>query len=297
MKRCAFLTTDDLSAFVTDDELAHAPLRDRGWDVTHVPWRARADWSQFDAVVVRTPWDYQHEPDAFTAVLREISARSTLLNPLGLMLWNMRKTYLRDLETAGVLIPPTRWLYSPTAAELDAAFDALHTDEIVVKPQVGANAGDTLRVRRDGAHPLDELHGDADRAAALFRGRHCMVQPFLSRVLDEGETSVILFNGESSHVITKTPKRGDFRVQEEHGGEIRHVAADPAVLRRASACLAALDVTPLYARADFVRTGSGDYALMELELIEPSLYFRLDPGSAERFAEALDARCGGEAAA
>jgi hypothetical protein len=120
------------------------------------------------------------------------------------------------------------------------------------------------------------------------------VQPFLPEVLSEGEFSLFYFLGDYSHAILKTPGRGDFRVQEEHGGTIQQVQPEPALFETADACLQALASIPglpreplLYARPDFVRTPQG-FALMELEMIEPALYFRMDaPRAAERFAEAV----------
>jgi hypothetical protein len=107
-------------------------------------------------------------------------------------------------------------------------------------------------------------------------------------VVSEGEHSLIYFGGSFSHAILKTPKQGDFRVQEEHGGLIRPTSPETLLRQRSDAVIAALDAAPLYARADFVRTANNDFAIMELELIEPSLYFRMDAAAPARFAAALD---------
>ena len=118
-----------------------------------------------------------------------------------------------------------------------------------------------------------------------------MVQPFLSHVITEGEFSLFYFNGKLSHAILKTPKAHDFRVQEEHGGVIRAVEAESELREAGDTALRALDSVPLYARADFVRANhGGGFWLMELELIEPSLYLRMDAEAPERFAQALHER-------
>jgi hypothetical protein len=284
MKRCAFLSTDDLSGFVADDDLAIAPLHALGWAVDEVPWRADVDWDAYDVVVVRSPWDYQADAEAFDAALQRIDqARALLCNSLPLMRWNMRKTYLRELEQRGVATLPTVWGAAPDADRLRALCDELATDEIVIKPVIGANADHTYRLPRDAAdHVVTEV-------TRVYAGREFLAQPFLHDVVTEGEFSVIYFAGELSHTILKTPKSGDFRVQEEHGGVIRPVRAEVRLLERSAAAIAALDETPLYARADFVRTAADDFAIMELELIEPALYFRMDAGSAARFARAVSA--------
>ena len=296
MPTCAFLTTDDLGAFVTYDTEAIAPLAALGWSVDEVPWRAEANWGQYDVVVVRSPWDYQDAPDDFLDVLATIDASSARLeNPLSVILWNIRKTYLRDLERAGVPIVPTRWAEGGlTADALADAFrpfgsaqgppfgSALGPAEVVAKPIVSANADGTFRLGPD-----PETWGEA---LSTLADRPCLVQPFVPAVVEEGEFSVFVFGGEVSHAILKTPAAGDFRVQEEHGGVIRGIEPEPALLDLTRRALAAVpnNAPLLYARVDAVRLPTGALAVMELELIEPSLYFPFAEGSAARFAAALD---------
>jgi glutathione synthase/RimK-type ligase-like ATP-grasp enzyme len=284
MRHCAFLTTDDLAGYVSDDELAWEPLRELGWAVTAVPWRRTdVDWSRFEAVVIRTTWDYHLDADAFLRALEAIDASGTCLaNPLPLVRWNARKTYLRDLSSRGLPIVPTVWGTNLTDGDIPRLRDQLGADEIVIKPVIGATAYDTYRIgRRHGA--------DAAEIAAVFAGREYMAQPFVASIVDEGEISLFYFGGKYSHAVRKTPKPDDFRVQEEHGGLI--VPADPpaVLIALGHRCLAVLDHPTFQARADLVRLPAGGYALMELELVEPSLYFRMDAGAAGRFARALEA--------
>ena len=282
MPRCAFLTMDDPSSFVTYDRDAVAPLAALGWTVQEVPWRSGADWDAFDVVVVRSPWDYQDAPDEFFRVLQIIDRSSARLeNPLPVMRWNLRKTYLRDLAAAGVPTVPTVWADGLTRDLLADA--ARQWGEVVAKPQVSANADGTFRLADDPEAWAEAVSTLADRPV--------MVQPFLRSVVEEGEWSVFAFGGETSHAILKTPARGDFRVQEEHGGTIRTVAVSPDLAALADAALAAVPWSDplLYARVDAVRLADGSLAVIELELIEPSLYFPYGPGSAERFANAVAA--------
>lgn len=292
MPSCAFLTTDDLDAFVTYDAEAVAPLAALGWTVDDVPWRAEADWDAYDAVVIRSPWDYQDAPDDFLAVLEQIDGSAARLeNPLAVVRWNLQKTYLRDLGAAGVPIVPTRWAESGVTAEVlaDAARE-WGAAEVVAKPVVSANADGTFRL----AAPASRSGAVADWAGALsaLADRPSLVQPFVPAVVAEGEYSVFAFGGAVSHAILKTPAAGDFRVQEEHGGRIRGVAPEPALLGLTRRALAAVphDAPLLYARVDAIRMPDGGFAVMELELIEPSLYFPFGDGSPARFAAALDAR-------
>lgn len=284
MPACAFLTMDDMTDFVSYDAIVREPLARRGWSLDEVPWRSRtAAWQDFDVVVIRTTWDYQHAPAEFLSVLENIDRATRLENPLATVRWNLDKRYLRELAGQGIRTVPTTWGEHATSADLRAAFDAFGTDQIVIKPQIGANADDTVWLRR-----LNEVDDVAiSRAAELFCNRRYMLQPFMTSVIDEGEYSLIYFNGTFSHAILKTPKAADFRVQEEHGGVIRATSPEPLLCRRADAIMATFADQPLYARVDLVRTADDDFALMELELIEPSLYLSYDDEAAERFAASI----------
>lgn len=287
MRRCAFLTLDDPSAYVIDDELAYGPLHALGWRVEPVSWRRPGvAWNDYDLVVIRSTYDYMTAPDAFLAALGEVERSGTpLFNDLALVRWNLRKTYLRDLAGRGVPVVPTVWRDGLRPGELPDLLRDVGAAQAVVKPVVGANA--------EGAWRLDArtVRQRADEVEAWYADRALMAQPFVPAVVEEGEFSLFYFNGEHSHTILKTPRASDFRVQEEHGGQIRSVTADAALLAAGGAALRAIGAAPLYARADLVRANGGNgFWLMELELIEPSLYLRMDEGAPERFARAIHAR-------
>jgi len=284
MPRCAFLTMDSLDEFEVYDDLLIKPLSQLGWSVDMVSWRDRqVDWNTFEAVIIRSPWDYQQDAQLFMQVLEEIDQSSARLeNPLDLVKWNIDKTYLRELEQEGILIVPTLWGRRLEAEQLDKAFEQLDTRELVIKPTVSANADDTFRVKQ-------EVKLQTKREMLrTFYDRAYMIQPFMKSIVTEGEFSLFYFGGEYSHTILKTPAKGDFRVQEEHGGILASVEPETKLLKRAQQTMARLQPQPLYARADYVRTEDDDFALMELELIEPSLYFNMDPESPRRFARIFD---------
>lgn len=289
MKRCAFLTLDDATGFVIDDDLAYGPLGELGWSVEAVPWRREGvAWHEFDAVVIRSPWDYQVDPEAFLRVLEVIEASQTpLYNSLSLARWNLEKTYLQDLAALGLPVVKTVWHERLSRGDLAGLFHQLDADEIVVKPVIGANADGVFRLDREGASRR------ADEIESYYSSRAAMAQPFVNSVVAEGEYSLFYFDGEFSHAIVKTPKSADFRVQEEHGGLIRAIEPGDDLLASGRAIFEAMEKNepPLYARVDLVRPDDGGaFQLMELELIEPALYFRMDPESPGRFARALDRR-------
>lgn len=279
----AFLTMADLAGYVSDDALAADVLRDRGARLSSVPWDSRPAWRAFDLVVIRTTWDYQERLPQFLAVLQTIEDLGVpLCNTTAVARRNARKTYLRDLDAAGVPIVPTRFAEALAAPEqVAAAFAAFGTAEIILKPQIGASAHDTFRLR------AADVPARWPALRRAFGARPFLAQPFLPGVLSEGEFSLIYLDGTLSHAVLKRPRPGDFRSQEEYGGVITAVAADAALRAAGDAAMAQAGEGLLYGRVDLVRGADGTYLLMELELIEPALYLRMDPAAPARFAEAI----------
>jgi hypothetical protein len=284
VRRIAFMTLHDPAGFVIDDDHVVLPLARRGFKVESIPWdRPGVDWRQYALVVIRSTWDYQHHAEKFLVVLEGIERAGVRLeNGSDIVRWNMRKTYLLDLASRGIETVPTFWREGLEPGELAPLFAELRSAAGVIKPVMSGNA--------EGAWRLD-AQLVRDRAAeieAYYAGRPLMMQPFEADITAEGEYSLMFAGGKYSHSILKVPKAGDFRVQEEHGSEIRPVTPEPALLEAGNAAIAAVGRKLLYARADFVRSGEV-FRLMELELVEPSLYLRTEPGAPERFAEAVAA--------
>lgn len=287
MKNCAFLTLEERGDFVIDDERAIGPLAQLGWRVSTVSWRQNEiPWSAFDAVIIRSTWDYWNNVAAFLDILAKIDRESRLANALDLVRWNLSKTYLADLQDKAVGIVPTIWPDRVLEESFSAFFRQLDCDELVIKPVVGANGEDAFRVSRS------EPHGRLAWIAGRFSHCKAMVQPFMSKILTEGEYSLFFFNGRFSHAILKTPAESEFRSQEERGADIQTFVPEKPLLLRGQQALCALSGTPLYARVDFVRNNEDDFLVMELELIEPSMYLRTDPEAPTRFARAIDERYG-----
>lgn len=283
MRQCAFLTLDERGDFVIDDEHAVEPLERLGWRVSTLSWRqSSVPWSEFDAVVIRSTWDYWDDVPAFLETLKRIDRATRLENPLSLVHWNLAKTYLQDLHGQGVPIVPTLFRERLCEGDLAACARELGSDDLVVKPVIGANGQDAFRLA-----PGDDPVRLAD-IAGRFRGRGCLVQRFMPAILSEGEYSLFYFSGALSHAILKVPAQGEFRSQEEHGSQILPVAPEPELREAADRAMAVVSPTPLYGRIDFVRDETGGFVVMELELIEPSMYLRTDPGAPERFARAVD---------
>lgn len=240
-------------------------------------------------VLIRTPWDYTEHRDAFDAWLSALAASQTpVVNPVPLMRWNMNKAYLLDLEAKGHAIVPTQIVNAFNADEVAAIAFQHGWDAAIAKPTVGAGATGLVTVNQDGQVGTFDAGGNTwmPDASALPQGR-CLVQPLLKEI-QQGEWSLFYFGGAFSHAILKQPSNGDIRVQEEHGGTTT-AAAPSAATRQAADAIMADVPDAIYGRVDGVIV-NGTFQLMELELIEPELYFRYaDAEAVDRFAKAVAA--------
>lgn len=261
------------------DALYAAALRERGAAVVGAPWNGPfTPFAAADLVVLRSTWDYHADPDGFRGWLQALQqAGRRVCNPPELVRWNLEKGYLLDLERRGVAIPQTA-IAEDNPEALARAFDRLGLAEAVVKPAIGASGHRVRRLRRDEiARAWD---GRAGTAARL------LVQEFVPEVQSGGELSCIFFAGSFSHAVLKQPAPGEYRVNSQYRGQVAPTRPEPAVTRQAEAILTGLPQRPLYARVDGV-VRNGTFLLMELELIEPSLYLQhAPPEAAARFAAA-----------
>jgi glutathione synthase/RimK-type ligase-like ATP-grasp enzyme len=243
------------------------------------------DWSRYDLVVVRSTWDYTDRRDEFLAWAESLPR---VLNPADVLRWNTDKTYLRDLEAAGVPVVPTRW--DPDGIPAD-------WPEYVLKPSVSSGSRDTARWG-----PGEEDAARAHLRALRDAGRTVMLQPYLEAVDTAGETALVFLGGEYSHAGRKArvlnPGAGieGLAGLGETRGKVTAATATDAELDLAHRVLdAVLDAVPggrdlLYARVDLIPGPGGDPLLIELELTEPALYLEHAPGADARFAKAVAAR-------
>jgi O-ureido-D-serine cyclo-ligase len=253
------------------------------------------DWSVFDAAVLRSTWDYVDRIDEFLAWCDRCHRLTQLVNPPAVLRWNTDKHYLRDLARTGVPVVPTRFVPpgADAAAELGLFLAmsphsvtvgrACGFDDFVVKPAIGAGSRDAARYRRS-----DTAAGVGHLGRLLEAGRAAMLQPYLGRVDERGETAVLYLGREFSHSIRKGPllRAGADLVEGLFAPEdISSRIADEAELAVAAAAYGALPFeAPPYARIDLLHDEQGDPVVLELELTEPSLFLTHAPGSAATFA-------------
>jgi glutathione synthase/RimK-type ligase-like ATP-grasp enzyme len=252
-----------------------APLRRAGLTVEGRSWVDAAAFADFDLVLPLLTWGYHRAGPGWAAAVSLWEARGVRLqNPASVLRWNADKLYLGRLAARGAPVVPTRYVERVDEAALREAAAAFGTDALIAKPQISASAWQTIRW--SPGTPLDGGPGGA-----------AMIQPFLPAILGEGEISLIYVAGAFSHAIRKRPQPGDFRVQPEFDGIITPHAPAPDERAAAAAILAAVDEDLLYARIDVARDPAGRVLLMELELVEPDLYFQHDPQGGGAFAEAV----------
>ena len=275
-----------IAAGGTDEDLH--PLQDActraGLRADIVAWDdPTVSWSRFDAVLLRSTWDYTSRLPEFLAWCERIARLTRLINPLEVVRWNTDKHYLGELADKGVPVVESHYL---EPGEDAAALPVL--DEFVVKPCVGAGSRGAKRfLKRERTAAI------AHAASLLAEGRSVLIQPYLHEVDASGETSLIFFEGRYSHAIRKGPllRRGEDAVRALFAPErISARAPSPRERTVAKRVLAALPFEPLaYARVDLLPSEDGPQ-LLELELTEPSLFFATAPGSAARFARVLARR-------
>lgn len=292
--RVALLTAAPARTVDEDLEPLRAALGERGAEVAITDWDdPTTDWRAFDRVVLRSTWDYTWRLTEFLERLDRIGAAARLSNPLPVVRWNCDKHYLGELVAAGLPVVPG--VYVEPGADPRAGLQSLRDmhggyDEVVAKPCVGAGSRGARRLPAAAGDTVVAHVGELQR-----QGHSVLLQPYLPAVDHGGETALLYFGGRFSHAIRKGPllKTGQAPVRALFAAEHivpRVPAADE--LEAAAAILAALPFPGplLYARVDLIRDATGRPRLLELELIEPSLFLGRAPGAAGRYADAILAR-------
>jgi glutathione synthase/RimK-type ligase-like ATP-grasp enzyme len=295
MQACVALVSARAARGLDEDQLPlEQALRARGAQVEVAEWDdPDVRWGRYSLALLRSTWDYAERLGEFLRWGERVSAATRLLNPLPLVRWNTDKHYLRELRQAGVPVVPGTFIEpgEDAACAVEAFLGGETSAEVVVKPAVGAGSRDVRRHERSAVAAIQAHAGQM-----LCARRSVLLQPYLERVDEEGETALIYLDGRFSHAIRKGPllrsgapaTPGLFAPEEispRVPGEEERVIAERVV--------AALPFpTPLYARIDLIRDAAGHPRLLELELTEPSLFFAHAPGAADRLAALLLERAG-----
>jgi glutathione synthase/RimK-type ligase-like ATP-grasp enzyme len=276
------VTYAGLPVLNADDRRASAALTQLGLQTDAVCWDdPTVDWLRYGAVVLRSTWDYHHRVAEFHAWIDRLEAMGARLwNPPRMLRWNTDKRYLARIAHPQLSPPPTEILDRGSAVNLSALLDTRGWDETVMKPAISADGFSTERTSR--------ATSDSDQAlldTMLTRG-DVVIQQLVPEIRTVGEISMMFVGGVFSHAVSKRPRAGEFRVQERFGGQIARTDPPSALRDHALALLTEHAPGCLYARVDSVATADR-FVLMEIELVEPSLYFEHDPPSARAFAHAV----------
>jgi glutathione synthase/RimK-type ligase-like ATP-grasp enzyme len=278
----AFVTYSGEPTLTADDRLAADALATSGVRAEPVCWDdSGVDWRTYGAIVVRSTWDYHHRAPEFRAWIDRLEAiGAPVWNPPSVLRWNMDKRYLADLADAPLGPPPTEIIAQGSTLTLSDFLDARGWTDAVMKPVISADAFSTERTSRDGAA------GHQRQLDAMLARGDVIIQPFVRAIRQAGELSLMFFGGAFSHTVRKSPRDGEFRVQEWLGGTQAAVEASPALVAAAGSLLARVAAGCLYARVDVVETPTRPM-LMELELIEPALFLEHHRPAAMAFATAI----------
>jgi glutathione synthase/RimK-type ligase-like ATP-grasp enzyme len=262
-----------------DAELLLSALRARGADPVPAPWDdPSVDWAGFDRAVIRSTWNYHHHRDAFVAWAEAVEAKTDLRNSARIVRWNSHKRYIQDLADRGAPAVPTAWIDRRSSVQLDGLMDERGWTEVVVKPAVSGGSFSTHRFDRAHAAQGNSL------LAKLLETRDMMIQPYVPSVEGHGERSVVMIDGVLTHTIRKRPRFGG----EHESVSQEALPIEPPEREAALAILGLVSDEPLlYARIDLARDASGRPMLMELELIEPSLFLLQSKAALDRFADAI----------
>ncbi|MFQ5525337.1 MAG: RimK family alpha-L-glutamate ligase [Thermoanaerobaculia bacterium] len=270
-----------------DEALLSAALDGAGIRSAVLAWDdPQADFGSARMTVLRSTWDYPHRPGAFDAWLERTAAASELWNPLPVLRWNLHKRYLLEAEAAGLPVVPTELVPCGSAASLAEVSHRRRWDTMVVKPAVSAGSLRTIRIDRD------DLEAGEAHLRELVAHRDVLVQKYLPSVEGYGERAVVWIDGELTHAIRKTTR---FSGSDESvsGGPVEICSAEAALAGRAiDLARTTLGEPLLYARVDLAPDADGMPMIMELELLEPSLYLEQSNRALRLFVEAIGRRLG-----
>ena len=265
-----------------EDQLLQTALEDKGLKVCKKNWAdSNFDWKKTKYAIFRTTWDYFDRFDDFFSWLYQTKNKTTFINSAEVINWNIDKHYLQNLATNNINIAPTLFIEKGDKISLKQLFEKTNWSEAVLKPAISGAARHTYRINASNCSECEAIFQE------LIENECMLFQEFLNNITTQGEISLILIAGKYTHSVKKMAKKGDFRVQDDYGGSVEKYTATKEEILFAEECLKASPFKPIYARVDIVYDNSNELSLSELELIEPELWFRNNPTSANLLSEKI----------
>ncbi|MEP1096481.1 MAG: hypothetical protein ABJG78_15300 [Cyclobacteriaceae bacterium] len=265
-----------------EDQLVMTGLIKRGLSVKKVAWSdPNFEWKSTKYILFRTTWDYPEKFNEFADWLMDVAFKTKLINSYDLVSWNLDKHYMNDLKQEGVHIVETYFIEPKDSRTLAQIHQELGWEKTVLKPAISASAKNTFQLSLETMAEHEELF------SKLIDDEAMMLQPFQDSILERGEISLMMIGGDFTHAVIKKAKPGDFRVQDDFGGSVEDYVPTPEEIELAVKTVNACETQPLYARVDMANDPNGVPAIMELEILEPEMWFRRNTDAADKLAEEI----------
>ncbi|MDC2989477.1 hypothetical protein OAZ95_01525 [Gammaproteobacteria bacterium] len=282
----AYYKPDNVTPYIqnilVEQELLKSALEAQGLKVDITYWdNPSYKWQQTESVLFRTVWDYFERYNEFWEWLEQVKTKTRLINSYELIKWNIDKHYLRDLKNNNIQIVPTYFADRGDSISLQEIANLNDWKHIVIKPAISASAFNTYKITNDEIKQNEQLFHE------LLQTHDMLVQPFFPTIYELGEASLMVFGGKFTHAILKKAKAGDFRVQDDFGGTVHDFNPTHEEIKFAEEVFQSCTSMPIYGRADIIWDLNKHIYLSELEIIEPELWIRNRPESANKIAEAV----------
>ena len=283
----AYYKPDNVTPYIQnillEQELLKSAFESQGLKVDITYWdNPSYEWQQTKSVLFRTVWDYFERFDEFWDWLEQVKTKTRLINSYELIKWNIDKHYLRDLKNSGIQVVPTYFADRGNNISLQEIANLNDWEHIVIKPAISASAFNTYKITNDEIEQKEQLFHE------LLQTHDMLVQPFFPTISELGEASLMVFGGKFTHAILKKAKAGDFRVQDDFGGTVHDYNPTQEEIKFAEKVFQSCTSLPIYGRVDIVWDSNKHIYLSELEIIEPELWIRNRPESANKIAEAVN---------
>ena len=283
----AYYKPDNITPYIQnillEQELLKSAFEAQGLKVDITYWdNPSYEWQQTKSVLFRTVWDYFERFDEFWEWLEQVKTKTRLINSYELIKWNIDKHYLRDLKNNGIQVVPTYFADRGNNISLQEIANLNDWKHIVIKPAISASAFNTYKITNDEIEQKEQLFHE------LLQTHDMLVQPFFPTISELGEASLMVFGGKFTHAILKKAKAGDFRVQDDFGGTVHDYNPTQEEIKFAEKVFQSCTSLPIYGRVDIVWDSNKHIYLSELEIIEPELWIRNRPESANKIAEAVN---------
>lgn len=276
-------TNTYISNVLREDELVINALKEKNLSVVKKDWNDSIfDWETTRSILFRSTWDYFDKFELFKKWFNKTKNKCLMINSTETIEWNLDKHYLLDLQEHQIPIPNSEFIKRGSSIDLSLLMQKKNWNEIVVKPTISGAAKNTYRLKEE------EIIQFGPTWEKLIYKEDFIVQEFQNNVITEGEVAMIVIGGKFTHAVLKKAKEGDFRVQDDFGGSIAIYNPSEEMVKLAEKCTRILTPIPSYARVDIIWDNLMELAVSELELIEPELWFRLNPNAAQKLAHHVD---------